>query len=118
MGTTASGYPYPEDTDIVAQGSSAIKALAQAIESRLRATAAGQVSITVNTTTTIFSKAVTFPAGRFTSAPIVVTSVSHSWWVASVSAITATGCTITIRNVTTGSESTSRVAYWHAIAAG
>jgi hypothetical protein len=118
MGTTPNGFPYPEDTDVVQQGAQGIKALATAVDTRARASAAGSVTIAVNTSTTAFSKAVTFPPGRFTTPPAVVASVSMSWYVASVSGVTATGCTITIRNVTTGTETTNRVAYWSASAIG
>jgi hypothetical protein len=118
MGTTANGYPYPDDTASLAGGAQAIKALAQAADTRARITAAGRVTISVTTATTLFSKAITFPAGRFTVAPVVVATVEHSWWVASISAVTATGCTIYIRNVTTGKETASRVVDWTATLAG
>src|SRR6185312_5842146 len=115
MGTTASGYPYPEDTATVAQGAQSVKSLATAVETRVRANAAGQVSISVNTSTTLFSKAITFPAGRFKTPSIVVATSSHSWWVAMAANVTATGCTIYLRNVTTGKETATRVAYWQAM---
>lgn len=61
--------------------------------------AAGKTTITPSGTDTQTSRAIAFPSGRFTSAPVVVvtpeTTVPHSSNVrASVSNVTAAGCTI------------------------
>lgn len=88
MGTTGRGYPYPEPTEPVAQGADAIKALATAVDTTgLVRIAAGTVSLNITSLDTNFTVPVTFPAGRFTAAPMVVTNG------ASFSPITATSAT-------------------------
>jgi hypothetical protein len=100
MGTTASGYPYPEDTDLLAQGAQAIKALANAAEPRAGQSAAGTAQVTINGQS-IASAAVTFPVGRFTAAPNVTAAAvggAGAWTSGMVSGITATGCVVWVRN--------------------
>ena len=48
MGTTTNGYPYPEDTDPVAQGAQGIRSLASAIDTKAGISAAGKVNVTLN----------------------------------------------------------------------
>jgi hypothetical protein len=99
MGTTAKGYPYPEDSDPVAQGAQAIKALATKIDSNAGVSASGSVSLNA-AAQTVATVAVTFPVGRFTAPPSVVvgrttatswTAMPQLYWSQSV---TATGCQI------------------------
>lgn len=71
MGTTASGYPFPVGTDRVMDGDDAIKALADKIEANLRqGTWVVAGSITINALNTPASSFFTWPAGRFTVAPV------------------------------------------------
>lgn len=80
MGTTSRGYPYPEDTDPVAQGAQAIQALANAINTRAGACAAGTVTITANNAALAFAT-VTFPANRFSAAPFVSGTANSGFWI-------------------------------------
>lgn len=90
MGTTPNGLPYPEPTAPVAQGADAIKALAQA--TRIIA-----VSVTVPAGSPNPATAtVTFPAGLFTAAPLVVSSASSSNAATGLSAVTTTSATLTL----------------------
>lgn len=99
MPTTASGLPYPADTqtpDVPRD----IKALADELEDRLvRAQHVGAVTVSVSNAVSA-NVAVTFPAGKFTGTPIVVVSTSGTTvWVAMSSGSTANGFTATARNV-------------------
>jgi len=100
MGTTPNGLPYPEPTDPVAQGAAAIKALAEAVDPRVgaRAIATGQATLTSITPNTLATLAVSFPAGRFTAAPLVFVSLNaanvHGCTPAAATAITASGFTL------------------------
>lgn len=93
---TAHGYPYPVGTDRVTDGDDAIKNLANAVESKLRVSAAGSVSVTA-TSSASGSANVTFPAGRFVNPPLVVCSpVGATAWYAAAGSVTASGVTINI----------------------
>jgi hypothetical protein len=112
MGTTSSGFTYPEPSDPVADGADAIKALAQQIESMVGVFASGGGSINLPSGgANNGSEAVTFPAGRFGAVPRVVACVQGaSFWFATVSAVTTAGCTITVRNMD-NNTATGTVAY-------
>jgi hypothetical protein len=71
MAQTPRGYPYPLGTDRVMDGDDAIKALAQAVNDRLGAIAAGQLTVTPVSADTAINTPVNFPAGRFSVAPLV-----------------------------------------------
>jgi len=75
MANTARGYPYPLSSDPVAQGATAIQNLAQAVNDRAGVAASGTVTIQVTTANTAASVSVVFPAGRFTAAPVVLTTL-------------------------------------------
>jgi hypothetical protein len=96
MATTAKGFPYPVGTDRVQDGDDAIKALAEAVGNyhgaRIWAT---RVSITISNAAS-GNAAVTFPAGHFTAAPIVVASMSFSStsYFAIATSSTTTGCSV------------------------
>lgn len=96
MGATTNGYPYPESTDPVAQGANAIKALAQKIESNLAAAAAGRTPISLSNASS-GSATVTFPSGRFKSAPAVAATCESSSFFAAVSSVSATSMTLWLR---------------------
>lgn len=75
------------------------------------AMARGRVTITPTAAGTATSATVSFPSGRFTEAPNVVASVSSPNATVGVSAITTSGCTLTIiRNSTTNT-----VVQWDAV---
>lgn len=69
--TTPKGFPYPLGTDRVMDGDDAIRNLATAVDGSVGAHAAGTVSITTPSADTGATTAVTFPVGRFTTAPRV-----------------------------------------------
>ena len=77
MGTTPKGYPYPEPNDPVGQGDDVIKALAQAVDDKVGASAAGTATISL-AAASAGSVAVTFPAGRFSAAPAVTASANNT----------------------------------------
>lgn len=114
MPTTASGLPYPADTE-TPDVPRDIKKLADELEDRLPA-AQHSAAITVTVTSADSgTAAVTFPAGKFTAAPIVVVSTSGtSQWVAMSASATATGFVATARHVdklvTSGSPSVNYIA--------
>ena len=75
--STAHGYPYPVGTDRVADGDNAIQALAEKVEANLVG-GVWSAAVTVNLTATATgaNQVVTFPAGRFTVAPVVALAVT------------------------------------------
>lgn len=96
MATTGKGFPYPVGTDRVMDGDNTIQALAEAVGNfhgaRVWAT---RVSITI-TAAASGNATVTWPAGHFTVAPIVVATISFSStaYFAIATASTTTGCTV------------------------
>lgn len=110
MGTTAKGYPYPEDTDLQSQGAQAIKALANAIDTNLGRAATGTASLALPTANVGNSVAVTFPVGRFTAAPAGF--VNRSTTIGSVGILyqcqgmTTSGMTIVGLSTSTGGTAT------------
>jgi hypothetical protein len=75
--TTAGGIPVPDDTDAVAQGAAAMRAMA----GKFGASAAGTATLPLNTAQTAGAVAVTFPSGRFTAVPAVtVTRTAATAW--------------------------------------
>lgn len=64
------------------------------------------------------SQAITFPAGRFTVAPIVTVTTSRSRINVGVSSVTTTGATLLLENWSTGAEPNSVVLYWQALQMG
>lgn len=78
MPNTASGYPYPAQSDPVAQGATAIQNLANAIESKLGTMAAGQAVVPIPVVGTTYSLSITFPAGRFTAAPTAIFTLAQA----------------------------------------
>lgn len=93
MGTTPSGYPYPEPSDFVADGADAIRALAEAIDAKLPvAVASGNGTMSGASGTT--AQTVTLPAGLFTAAPVVVAG-ARTAFPENRSAVSATAATAT-----------------------
>lgn len=90
MGTTPTGLPYPEPTAPVAEGANAIKGLAQAI--RIVATSVTVANGAANPATATVS----FPAGLFSSPPLVVSSSSSSNGATGLTAVSTTSATLTL----------------------
>jgi len=89
MATTPNGLPYPVGTDRVMDGDDAIKALATALRFYV---ATVTVTLTATPTTAVV---VTFPAGLFTTIPVVVasmTSTGATAWKGGANAVSATSC--------------------------
>lgn len=97
--TSRWGFPTPDNTDRVADGASAMRALGDAIDSTIPvfeviddtvgSTAAGSTS----------TLSVSFTAG-YSTAPVVIGTVKTGGVaVLTVSSITTSGCLVTIKNI-------------------
>jgi hypothetical protein len=93
---TPNGYPYPLGTDRVMDGDDSIHSLADAVDTKLRTSAAGVATITVAVGAATGNVAVTFPAGRFLAAPAVqvTANAAPTAWFGGAGSITATGAII------------------------
>jgi hypothetical protein len=106
-GNTAHSYPYPLGTDRVMDGDDSIKNLANAIETKCAASASGTAvtpaCIALNTPVSV---SITFPAGRFLSAPRVqvCSTGSSAPWSVGVNGITTGGCTLIAAKVYGGNS--------------
>ena len=114
MPQTASGWPYPSETD-TPDVPRDIKAVADALEARVaRATLTGNVPVPV-TSATNATAAVTFPAGKFTTTPVVVVSTSGtSFWCAFAAGQSANGFTATVRHIDATVATATPTVAWHA----
>jgi hypothetical protein len=114
-GTTIKGYPYPTGTDRVADGDNAIQALAEKIDTVAPfAIAAGTVPITPPPAPGGVSTAITFPASRFTQAPICsITAHSNGYGAGSGSGTTTTA--VTARFWSLASTPTGAAMHWVAV---
>jgi hypothetical protein len=98
---TTKGYPYPVGTDRLMDGDDAIKALAEAVNTKAGTLTAGILTVPVTVNGTNYQVAVTFPVGRFVNPPRVVCSTvgtspaNTQCCLYQNIAPTATGCTIT-----------------------
>lgn len=111
MGTTPGGLPYPEGTDRVMDGDDAIRALAE----KLGATAAGQATVVLNNAPS-GSVAVTFPAGRFTSPPVVnATAYGTTTYIANNGGATVNGVNIGCRYYGGTATTANVVLSWQAV---
>ena len=117
MAATNLGYPYPVGTDPTSQGDDAIKALAEASDTKAGISAGGKGTVVVSSINNPFTLSVTFPAGRFAVAPSVVVGGNASnpeRFSSSVNNVTASGFTAVVtRN--TGTANTDF--YWNALQA-
>lgn len=118
MPNTSNGYPYPAQSDPVAQGATAIQNLAQAVDTKLGVLAAGAASVPISAIGTVGNTTVTFPAGRFPSAPVAVVTTTQNASLpqnstSSAAAITATG--FTMYAIRTGGSLSPVVVGWVAI---
>jgi hypothetical protein len=103
MANTAKGYPYPVGTDRVMDGDNVIRSLAEAVDTKLGCAAGGLVTITPSSAGAATAVAVTFPAGRFTVAPWMVSNMSagsNTDRQTGVTGVTTTGATITLTSAT------------------
>lgn len=109
---TPKGYPYPLGTDRLMDGDDAIHNLAQAVDDHLGRVAAGQATVAVSTANTPASVAVTFPVGRFTATPYIVTQYNGTLAgrSASSSAASTAGATVWGNAPTTGNVAVGWVA--------
>ena len=115
--TTPKGYPYPLGTDRVMDGDDAIASLANAVDTKLGVAAAGIFTTGAPPTpNTPITTALTFPAGRFTAAPIVTASPNTSAVAIvapiGISSITASGCNISFSR---SSGTTAITVCWQAV---
>lgn len=110
MATTPKfGWPTPDNTDRVADGASAMRALGDAIDTTVpiiytTTDSVGTIVATGNETVTV-----TFPGGLFTSPPVVnITPTTNipAAASASVSDITAVDCVVVITNLRTAGSIT------------
>ena len=111
MGTTPNGYPYPEDTDPVAAGAQAIKALASAVDTKSSPGAAGVAQIPI-TAASNGSLTVTLPAGRFTSAPAIVGTPEDSTYLCACYARSSTSFSIRLRSYDNTSATATKPTSW------
>lgn len=114
MANTAHGFPYPVSTatpDVPRD----VKALADAVEASYVEVAHGSAAVTISASAA-GTVAVTFPVGRFTAVPtLTATCVGTSQYVAMTSTPTATGATLTARQVDNASASTTVTVAWIAV---
>lgn len=105
MPNTTKGFPYPSASDPAAEGAAAIEDLAEAVDTHLGRMAAGSVGgLTLGAAGTT-TAAVSFPVGRFTSAPVVVCTITSGYPAAGTaqnafawaSSVTASGFTMNYR---------------------
>ncbi len=112
--TTTRGFPYPLDSDPVADGAKATRDLAQKVDSALGVTAAGTVIVAVSASA-IGSAPITFPAGRFSSAPILNATVAGTTlYFATISTPTTTGATINVRRFDNTAATVNVTVHWQA----
>lgn len=120
---TARGFTYPQGSDDAATLDTTLETLAEEVNDHVGRHAAGTVSgLVVGSGGGSVTASVSFPAGRFTTTPVVVTTLmsgipnagatgvaANAWaWASSIS---PTGCTINYRR---GAADTGVVA-WHAV---
>ena len=117
MGTTARGFPYPENSDQVALGAQAIRSLAEAVDTRSGVQASGNFSITVNNAVSA-TTTITLPANRFTAAPNVVATANHNSWFAFMGTPSAGSFTIGVVNRAGTAGTQTMQVYWVAMTAG
>lgn len=106
MGSTKNGYPYPEGTDLVMDGDDAIKALAEAVDTKLAfGMTAGSGNVASVASQDTKSATVTLPTGLFTVSPRVVAM-----------ATTTSPSTRSVSALTGGSTSSFSVYAWNGTA--
>jgi hypothetical protein len=91
MPTTVNGLPVPLDTDPIASGAQNMRDLA----GKLQPVSSGIVSLNFNNVSAV-NAAITFPAGRFTTAPTVTAGAagSSAYYGYSATTPTTSGATV------------------------
>ena len=119
--TTRAGLPYPIGTDPVSDGDDAIKNLANRLDGSSGALASAPYGMAAGTVSVVFSNvpnssaAVTFPAGRFSQPPNVLTAGQNSFFVTAAGSITATGFTMNVRHAQNTNQTTTVPTNWVAV---
>ena len=97
--STALGFRVPDDSDPFADGATATRNLGEDVNDKVGLLASGSVVVSLVAAAT-GTAAVVFPVGRFAAAPrVVATPQASTLYAASVSAVTAAGCNITLRHL-------------------
>lgn len=113
---TPKGFPYPVGTDRVMDGDDSIHNLATAVDTKVGLHAAGVTTIASASMGVPTSIAVTFPVGRFTAVPVVVTNcygtANPQAFATGTSTVSATAFTISAVRIT--SNGAINIA-WHAV---
>lgn len=113
--TSPHGFRYPLDTDPANDGAEAVRNLANDVDDRIGAIAAGADSVALVAANN-GTKAITFPAGRFASAPrVVAVATGTSAYVMGVNSITTAGCNVTVRQINDVTATTSIAFHWIAV---
>lgn len=107
---TTSGYPYPLDTDPVADYPATVQALAEQID---RNNQHGRVTVPLSNSHS-GSLAVAFP-NQFAASPDVVLTANNVNYVCSVSGLGVGGFTANVRHAELTAVTGSVVVYWHAM---
>lgn len=101
---TTLGYPYPLSSEPVADGDNAIQNLAQAVDDKAGVFASGVESVTFGANGTPVAIPVTFPVGRFTTAPVVQIALrgvaSPQAYAVSTGTPTSSGVTLYVTRIT------------------
>jgi len=118
MGTTATGLPFPDDTEFVTDGAAAIQALAQALEERIPVRVLAGVVVVPITNSASGTAPVAFPTDYFTGAPTVTLTVQQGGatyvpWV--TAAPTAAGFNALVRHYQNTVGTGSVPVHWQAI---
>lgn len=113
--TTPHGFRYPLDSDPVSDAAAAVRNLANDVDDKVGAFAAGSVTVVLNPGSN-GSAAVTFPLGRFAAAPRVVATVNGTnGYVASTNSVTATGFNAVVRQINDVSATANVPVTWIAV---
>lgn len=110
-GTTSRGFRYPLDADPVNDGALAVRNLANDVNNKVGVFASGTATVTVSASDS-GNVIVTFPAGRFTTPPVVVVSSTTYGYYAWVDSITATQCRVLLTHVNLTSGSITAAVKW------
>lgn len=108
--STADGWPYPTPSDAVSNTDLQIKELAEALQELIQS---GRTGVTVTADVT-GSVAVNF-SPAYPVAPRVCATAENSFYEATVSSVTTTGFTLTVRQINAASSSATIQCHWIAV---
>lgn len=121
MGTTVKGFPYPENSEAVANGADAIKALADFLQTNnVKTFHVGTVVVNV-AASALQAQTFNLPVGKFAAgAPTVVllTCVGNTQYIATSSAISTTQFTVTLRHYNSTSQTVNVTVAYAAVLLG